>query len=56
MTLYTVPLLAVVVVIVAASSLRRTGRWTREMARAVVGIVITLAVAAIAIHWWSAAR
>ena len=49
---YLYPLFAIAFVIVAGVVFRKTGRWDKETTRAVVGIVILLAIVDIAILWW----
>jgi hypothetical protein len=50
------PLFAIALVIVAGVVFRKTGQWDRERARAVVGIVIFLALVDIALLWWRGQR
>jgi hypothetical protein len=50
------PLFAIAFVIVAGVVFRKTGQWDRERTRAVVGIVIFLALVDIAIVWWRGQR
>jgi hypothetical protein len=53
---YIYPLFAIVFVIVAGVVFGKTGQWDKEKTRAVVGIVIFLALVDIAILWWRGQR
>jgi hypothetical protein len=53
---YLYPLFAIVFVIAAGVAFRKTGQWDKEKARAVVGIVIFLALVDIALLWWRGHR